>query len=418
MKILVIGSGLIGVTSAFYLKCRGHEVTVLERQAGPALETSFANGALLTPSLAEPWNAPGSWRLLLSSLGRSDAPLQLHLRTLPGLAGWAIAFLRNSRPATFERNMLSNLRLALYSLEVMESLRAQTRVEYGRSTCGTLRLFRDRHALEQAWASARRLLPETMRYRKLGRDETLDLEPVLAPIGNQLEGAIHYQGDETGDAYRFCTALAAHARGQGVEFRFDTVVRSLELRSGRISAARSARERWVADRYLVAAGSYSTRLLRAVGVDVPVQPVKGYSITYDRGAHDLSLRMPILDDDAHAAIVPLEGAIRVAGTAEFAGFDHRPNPARTASLVRLLQRTLPRGGFTAEAARPWNGLRPMTPDGVPVIGLTALDNLLVNSGHGHLGWTLAAGSGRLLADLLCGDSPAIDSAPYDPRRFA
>ena len=417
MKIVVIGSGLIGLTTAYFLRCRGHEVTVIDRQPGPGLETSFANGALLTPSMAEPWNAPGSWRLLLSSLGRSDAPMQLRLGALPALAGWGISFLRNSRLARFERNTLSNVRLALYSLDAMESLRAQTHLQYGRSARGALKLFRNSQAWDHAWAAAQRLLPEGLRFRRLSREETLDLEPALAPIGTQLRGAIHYQADETGDAYRFCTALANHAQQQGVEFRFDTEVSSLQLGSGRVTAARSGKEHFVADRYIVAAGSYSTPLLRGIGIRLPVRPVKGYSVTFEHAAGDESLRIPIVDDDFHAAVVPLAGAIRVAGTAEFAGYDRRPNPVRTGNLVRLLRRLLPRSQFNIEAARPWNGLRPMSPDGVPLIGSTSVRNVMVSTGHGHLGWTLAAGSARLLTDLLSAETPSIDPAPYDPQRF-
>jgi D-amino-acid dehydrogenase len=418
MKIVIIGSGLIGLTTAYFLSCRGQEVTVIDRQAGPGLETSFANGALLTPSMAEPWNAPGSWRLLLASLGRSDAPMQLRLGALPALAGWGISFLRNSRRASFERNTLSNVRLGLYSRDAMESVRAHTHLEYGRSARGALKLFRNSQALEHAWAAAQRLVPEGLRFRRLSRAETLDLEPALAPIGKELTGAIHYQADETGDAYRFCAALAQHLQQQGVEFRFDTDVSSLQLASGRVTAVRSGNERFVADRYIVAAGSYSTPLLRGIGIRLPVRPVKGYSVTLARAADEESLRIPIVDDDFHAAVVPLAGAIRVAGTAEFAGYDRRPNPSRTGNLVKLLQRILPRAHFDLQAARPWNGLRPMSPDGVPLIGSTPVGNVLVSTGHGHLGWTLAAGSARLLADLLCAQPAAIDPAPYDPRRFA
>ena len=258
MKVIVIGSGLIGVTTAYFLRRRGHEVTVIDRKEGPGRETSFANGALLTPSMSDPWNAPGSWRVLLASLGRSDAAMQLRLRALPGLAGWGFTFLRNSRVATFERNALSNLRLAQYSLTLMQTLRQQTRINYGRAT-GSLRIFRDPTSLDHASALANRLSSEGLAFRRLSTAEAIELEPVLAPIANHVSGALHYAADETGDAYRFCVALADHARQQGVEFRFRTEVTSLELRSGQVMAAVSRRERFAADRYVVAAGSYSTR---------------------------------------------------------------------------------------------------------------------------------------------------------------
>ncbi len=417
MKVIIIGSGLIGVTTAYFLRRRGHEVTVIDREEGPALETSFANGALLTPSMAEPWNAPGCWRVLLASLGRSDAGMQLRLRALPALAGWGVTFLRNSRAAKFERNAITNLRLALYSLKVMDSLRQQVRIEYGRAARGTLRVFRDRAASDRAAAAANRLLSEGLSFRRLSTAETVELEPALAPIGKQLTGAIHYETDETGDAYRFCVALADHARQQGVEFHFRTEVSSLEMRSRRVTAVMSERERFVGDHYIVAAGSYSTSLLHRLGVHLPVRPVKGYSLTIDSNQGPQAPRIPIVDDHLHAAVVPLEGAIRVVGTAEFAGYDRTPNPNRTRNLLGLLQDLLPQAQFAPATAKPWCGLRAMSADGVPIIGLTPVSNLLVNTGHGHLGWTMAAGSAQLLADLVSKDSPSIDPAPFALARF-
>jgi len=417
VKIVVIGSGLIGLTCAYSLRRRGHEITVIDRADGAGRETSFANGSLLTAGMSEPWNAPGCWRVLLGSLGRSDAALQLRLRALPSLAGWGITFLRNSRPAAFERNTLSNLRLTLYSLKVLQSLRQQTGVEYGRSAKGSLKICRDDVSLDRASAAAARLQSEGLSSRRLSRDEAIELEPALAPIANALAGGIHYGVDETGDAYRFCVALAEHARRHGVEFRFRTEVTSLETRSGAVTAVVCNQERFSADRYIVAAASYSTPLLRRVGVHLPVRPAKGYSVTFDDRQGKPSLTMPVVDDSLHAAIVPLQGAIRVAGTAEFAGFDQTLNPNRIRNLRQLLQDVLPQGAFDPETASPWCGLRAMSADGVPIIGPTPVSNLLVSSGHGHLGWTMAAGSAELLADLICGDSPAIDPEPYAMRRF-
>lgn len=416
LRVLIIGAGLIGVTSAYSLRRRGHEVLVIEREAGAGLQTSFANGSLLTPSMPEPWNAPGCWRTLLSSLGRSDSPMQLRLRALPGLARWGMRFLRNSSAARYQRNATRNLRLALYSLKVMACIRRETAIEYARSARGSLRLFRDAAALQQA-LSAELLAAEGLSFRGLSRDQTVELEPALAPIASQLVGSVHYPVDETGDAHRFCRALAAQGQREGVQFRFGTEVASLEVQAQRIKSVLAAGERFEADRYLVAAASYSPLLLKTVGIDLPVQPVKGYSVTFDHPAATESLRLAIIDDELHAVVVPLERAIRVAGTAEFAGYDRSANPARTRNLLRLLHELLPHVPFDPAAARPWCGLRPMSSDGVPIIGPTRLSNLFVNSGHGHLGWTMAAGSAELLADLVDGKPPALDPAPYDLRRF-
>lgn len=417
MKIVVIGSGLIGVTTAYFLKRRGHDVTVIERAKGPGLETSFANGGMLTPGMCEPWNAPGAWRMLLGSLGRSDAALQLHLRTLPGLIGWGMTFLRNSTAAAFERNHRRNLQLALYSLKVMESLRQQTPIEYGRAARGSLGIFRERAAFDHASDAANRLSSAGLVSRRLSPAEAVELEPALAPIADRLSGAIHYEVDEVGDAHQFCVALADRARAEGVEFCFGAEVSSLEMHAGRVMAVRSDRTRFVADRYVVAAGSYSTLLLRQAGVRLPVRPAKGYSVTFDH-AHDVRpLRLPIIDHHLHAVIVPFEGAVRAAGTAEFAGYDRSINSKRIDNLLKLMRDILPQVKFDAAAAKPWCGLRPSSADGVAIIGSTPVPNLWVNSGQGHLGWTLAAGCAQLLTNLISGDSPAIDPAPYALARF-
>jgi D-amino-acid dehydrogenase len=417
MKVLVIGSGLIGTTTAYLLNQRGMDVTVIDRDKGPGLETSFANGALLTPSMAEPWNSPGSWRVLLKSLGRSDSPLQLRLRALPSLAGWGARFLWNSRAESYERNALSNLRLSLYSLSVMESIRQSASIKYGRVTRGTLKIFRDHAALDKAAAVAAAQSSEGLGFRRLSPSETIELEPALAPVADQLAGTIHFPVDETGDAYRFCVQLAEHSRRQGVDFRFGNEVSSLEVRAGQVTAAVIGGERVVADRYIVAAGCYSAPLLRSIGVRLPVRPAKGYSVTFDAPPGTPLLGIPLVDDDQHAAIVPLEGAVRVVGTAEFAGYDKTLNGNRIQNLTKLLRGVLPHLQIDPLTAKPWCGLRPMSADGVPVIGRTHIPNLMVNTGHGHLGWTMAAGSARLLADLMAGDSPAIDPTPFAFSRF-
>lgn len=416
MRVIVIGAGLIGVTSAYFLRRRGYEVTVLDRQEGPGRETSFANGSLLTPSMPEPWNAPGCWRVLLESIGRSDASLQLRLSALPSLAGWGVRFLRNSSPAAFERNTVANLRLALYSLEIMESLRKETRIDYACKAAGTLKLFRDPDALDRAAAWAARLGRYGLAYRRLSAAETAAVEPALEPIANELAGAIHYQADQTGDAYRFCTELTQQAREGGVEFCFGTDVSALEMRAGRVTAVRTAMGRIPAETVVVAACSFSAPLLKTVGLSLPVRPAKGYSVTFDRMAGHAPLKIPVVDDDLHAVIVPIEDKIRVAGTAEFAGYDLTLSAARAEILVRLLDKVLPQGRPDLATARAWCGLRAMSADGRPLIGPAVLPNLFVNTGHGHLGWTMATGSAQLLTDIVCGTAPTLDAVPYDPRR--
>ena len=417
MKALIIGSGLIGTTSAYFLARRGWEVSVLDRQEGPGRETSFANGSLLTPSMPEPWNAPGSWRLLLKSLPRSDSALKLRLKALPQLAGWGLGFLRNSSPARYRRNSLRNLKLALHSVQVMEELRREINIEYGGASPGTLRVIRDPAALARALAWAEELRAEGMTYRPLSATQVVELEPALAPIGGQLAGGIHYPVDEMGNAYKFCVALADHARRAGVEFLFQTPVTRIELDKGRVAAVLSGERRFTADRYVVAAGSYTPLLLKRLGLSLPVKPAKGYSITFERPPLDPPFRVPVADDDFHAVVVPLENVIRVAGTAEFTGYDLALTEARIANLLTLVNQVLPNGGFERSQATAWCGLRPMSVDGVPIIGPTPIANLWTNTGHGPLGWTMAAGSGHLLADLMTGGSPAVEPEAYALARF-
>ncbi len=419
MKALIIGSGLIGTTSAYFLARRGWEVTVIDRQEGPAQETSFANGSLLTPSMAEPWNAPGSWRVLLESLGRSDSPLKLRLKALPHLGGWGIGFLRHSSPQHYERNTVKNLELALHSLEVLRSLRQETGIEYGCQTQGSLRLIRSPAALERALAWGEKLRAASgLTFRRLTGDEVVAMEPALAPIGSQLAGGIHYPADEIGNAYKFTVGLAEHARQRGVEFRFRTAVTGIEVRQGNVTAVVSGQTRFTADRYIVAAGSYSPLLLKGLGLHLPVKPAKGYSLTFEHPRLEPLLKWPICDDDFHAVVVPLEGVIRVAGTAEFAGYDLSLPDARIQNLANLVRKVLPAGGFERAQAKPWCGLRPMSVDGVPIIGPTPVGNLWVNTGHGPLGWTLAAGSGQLISDLLTGGSPRVSPDAYSLARFS
>jgi D-amino-acid dehydrogenase len=305
----------------------------------------------------------------------------------------------------------------MYSLAVMQLLREQTGLEYGRAACGLLRLFRDQAALDAVFTASEQYLSEGRDFRRLTRQEMVELEPSLGPIAGQLTGAIHYYADEIGNAHSFCVGLAHHAVRTGVEFRFGTSVSRLELRSGRVTAAVSATERFVADAYVVAASSYSTPLMRTAGVTLPVQPVKGYSLTFENDPGPVRLVHPLLDNHWHAVVVPLEGGIRIAGTAEFTGFDLTPRPERIANLLALLKRVLPEAQLDLSTAKPWCGLRPVSADGVPIISSTSAANLYVNTGHGPLGWTTAAASGKLLCDLMCDDSPALDPAPFSLARF-
>jgi D-amino-acid dehydrogenase len=416
MRICVIGAGLLGLTSAYFLSEYGHDVVVVDRQSGPGLETSFANGGLLTPSMSDPWNAPGSWRVLLGSLLHSDSPLQLRFSALPSLGGWGLEFMRNAKAERYRRATLLNLALARYSLGTLRSLRQHAALDYDAGDLGSLRIFRDQETLHAQAAVARALEPHGIQHRVLSREALTSREAALAPIAAALVGAIHYPGDETGDAHRFCVALTEHLRARGVAFQFSDAVLAIERNGGRIAAVRTQSGRAEADAFVVAAGSWTPRLLAGVGVLVPVRPAKGYSVTLPRPAH-LKLKHPIIDDALHAALTPLGNVIRIAGTAEFAGYDLRSRPERIRNLEGLAKRLVPEAHFDMSAAKPWCGLRPMSSDGLPIIGATRIANLWLNTGHGHLGWTMAAGSGRLLAQLVSGEATDLDCRPYALARF-
>lgn len=417
MHVLIIGGGLIGVTSAYALRRRGFKVTLIDREPGVARATSFANGGLLTPSMVEPWNEPGAWRVLLASLGREDAALQLRFKALPTLLGWGMAFLKNSNSARFESNALANLQLAMHSLRVMADLRSEVSLEYGRAATGSLRIFRDEDSLNHAAAAATRKQEAGLRHSVLSSDEIAELEPALAPISSKLSGGLYYPLDEVGNAYRFSLALADAVQTRGVEIVLGRKV-SLEQRSGSVCAVLDSGERLVADRYVVAAGCASVPLLARIGVRIPVRPAKGYSVTLNRPDQEPTLKIPVVDDSLHAVVTPLEDHIRVAGTAEFAGYDLELSPARIRNLLRLVRSVLPEASIDFERAVPWCGLRPMSVDGVPIIGETAVRHVYVSTGHGHLGWTLAAASAELLAALMSDEHPSVDPHLFSPARFS
>lgn len=418
MRVLVIGSGLLGVSSAWSLAREGCEVTVLDRLSGAAQGCSFANAGMLTPSMADPWNSPGILWHLLQWLGREDAPFLVRPRALPAMLGWGLSFLRHSSPARHRAGMAANLRLAAYSLATMRELRASLKLAYDELGHGTLKVFRDRKAFDDAAARNAVLAGLGLEVRALSPAEAVAVEPALAPVRDRMVGAIHCPADESGDARAFTQALAEHARAAGVRFHFDREVTRFEHAGGRLNAAFAGGERFEAQQFVVAAGSWSAPLLAPLGLSLPVRPVKGYSITLPTAGWSGAPRLPVIDEALHAAATPLGARLRVAGTAELAGDDEALRPARIENLFKLLLELFPEFPQPLDRAnaQPWAGLRPMSADGVPRIGQLGYDNLFVNTGHGHLGWTLAAGSGALLADLMLGKAPQLPPAPYRPNR--
>ena len=419
MRVIVIGAGLLGVSTAYFLSRAGHQVTVVERRETAGLETSFANSGMVTPSQADPWNSPGILRKLLPWSGEKFAPILFKPAAMPSLLGWAGAFLRHSSPSRFRLNLQSNVALAGYSLATFDRVRDEENIQYDQLSRGTLKLYRNEESFNNAVAVSETLRDLGVNFEILDKDGLKGREPALSDIASELSGGMFYPDDESGDAHRFCQGLMQAAAVRGVEFLFGARVTDIRHAGGRISAVVTPGRVLTAEAYVLAAGSYSVPLCRKLGLELPVRPVKGYSITTDRGGWSTGPHMPVIDDSLHVAVTPLGQRLRIAGMAEFAGYDTRVPLVRIQRLLGILEAIYP--GFSpyrnAAVEKHWAGLRPYCCDGVPVIGPAGFRNLYLNTGHGHLGWTLSVGSGRLLADIMSGMDTDIDPHPYRFDRF-
>ena len=421
MKVIIIGAGIQGVTTAWFLQRYGVDVNVLERYEGPGLDCSFANGGGLTAGFCEPWNAPGVHKVLLQSLGRQDAPILLHLKAIPGMLSWGLGFIRASRQEAFFENVKRNCELAGYSITQMKEIRDETGIEYRHSDTGTLLLYRNQESLDGHIRQTGFLREECgVASRTLDGNELIALEASLQPIRDRLVGGIHFPGDETGDCHIFCRKLAELLLNKGVNFRYDTNVSRI-MRDGSLFKVKlSGGEVLTADTVVVAAGAYSPKLVRPLGVRIPVYPAKGYSLTISMDGWENRPRHIMGEMDLRAGINPLgDEVLRIAGTAEFTGFDKSIPAARTGNLVRLVEAVFPELAeiMDRDSLNPWTGLRPMSSDGVSILGETPVPGLYLNTGQGHLGWTMAAASGRVVADIIMGMTPAVDTAHYSINRF-
>lgn len=419
MHCIVVGGGLLGLCTAACLQRGGATVTVFERRPGPGRETSFANGGMLHASQASPWNEPGVMWQALRMLGHEDSALLIRPRVLPHMLAWTWAFFRHSAPRRFEANMARNARLASYSLRVLAGEYADLADDYGLATRGTLKIYRTAAELEVAAAAAERCRQWDVRFAVLDRHGVLEVEPALGEVAAALSGGIHFPDDVSGDAHQFCRALAARLERDGVSLRYETEVERLLLSGGRFEAVVVDGETERADACVVAAASYSPALLAPLGLRLPVQPVKGYSLTVPFDDWPQLPSTPVIDEHFHAALCPLGTHLRIAGTAEFTGFDDTLTAARIDNLYHLLEQVYPTASAGVDRARvaEWCGFRPMTPDGVGVMGPSAVPGLFLNTGHGHLGWTMAPGAGKLVADQVLGSATDIVAADYLPARF-
>ncbi|MDQ8757442.1 FAD-dependent oxidoreductase [Sphingosinicella sp. LHD-64] len=399
-NVVIIGAGLMGLTTAYWLNAAGASVHVVDSAPGPGLGVSFANGGMLTPSQANPWNAPGIANYALRSIGAEDSPFLIRWAAFPRLLRWGIDFLMNSRQSSYRRNARRNFALGSYSLARHREILAATEIECGQARSGTLQVFRDLPALENAFAIADFLSRDGLVYQRLDRAGLLAREPALALGRSEHVGGLFFPEDDSGDAYRFCVGMADYLVRAGVIFSYRTSVNSLEMRGRRIRAARSDNGPIAADVFVIAAASRSSTLLHQLGIKSAIYPVKGYSATI-RGFGDVTdLRIPLVDMHRKVAITPLGDALRIAGTAEFTGMDESIDAARVAMLLRDAAEIVPGlEGLAPDRITSWAGLRPVTPTGFPLLGRRGR-NLFLNAGHGPLGWTFAAGSGRIISDLV------------------
>lgn len=416
MSTVVLGAGVIGVTTAYYLARAGEEVTVIDRQPAAALETSFANGGLVTPGMSDPWAAPGVPRMMLTHLGREDAPFLLRLKAVPGMMGWGLRFLRNCAPGRWQANTETVLRLGVYSLDALDAVTAETGIAYDRCERGNLRVYQDTASLAKAAGGARLYRDMGQPVDVLDADGCIKLEPALAPVRRELAGGVHYKGDRSGDCLRFTQSLALHAAGMGVKFHYGTPIAGIEATAGRVTGVATDNGRIGGDRFVLACGSYSAPLARQLGIRLPVQPVKGYSATLPVGGWNNAPTLPVVDYHRKIAVTRLGDRIRLAGTAEFGGFDRSDNPRRSAMLLTAFEALFPEYPRQGEVQH-WHGLRPMTPDGRPILGRTRLDNLFLNTGHGPLGWTLSCGSAKAITDIVTGRTADIDLSGFALDRF-
>ena len=413
MRVLVLGAGVVGITSAYYLAQAGHEVEVIDRQDGAGLETSFANAGQVSPGYSSPWAAPGIPFKALKWLMMRHRPFVIWPRADARLGWWLAQMLANCTEPAYHTNKVRMVRLAEYSRDVLQALRADTGIEYDHRERGTLQLFRTQKQLDHIQSDTAVLDQFAVPYQVLDAAGCVGAEPALARVGGKFVGGLRLPGDETGDAHLFTQRLAVLAEAMGVRFQYGTRIGQVRVEpggagQGQVVGIETDRGVLTADRYVVALGSYSPALLWPLGIRLPVYPVKGYSLTLPIADEAAAPVSTVMDETFKIGITRLGDRIRVGGTAELVGFSRRLRAPRRRTLEHSVHDLFPDGGDLGQA-KFWTGLRPMTPDGTPIVGPTPLSNLFTNTGHGTLGWTMSCGSARVLADLISERAPDIEA---------
>ncbi len=409
MKVIVLGAGVVGVASAWYLAAAGHEVTVLDRQDEPGKETSYANGGQISAGHAEPWARPDVVPKVLKWLGREDAPLLFRPRADWAQWRWAMRFARECLPGRFERNCASLAGLATYSRDCLRALRSETGIRYDELSRGILHFCTDARDFDALARHAETMRSLGIRRETKSASECLALEPALRASELPVAGGIYTPGDESGDAHKFTVELARLCRTKGVSFEFNANIERISAAGNEVEGIRLKEKLLKADAYVVALGSYSPLLLEPIGVRIPVYPMKGYSITVplDEAQAAAAPSVSLTDEAVKVVISRLGNRLRAAGTAELTGYDTSITAVRCEAILKRIGQLFPKLRNTNNVER-WAGLRPATPTNVPVIGRTKVRNLFLNTGHGTLGWTLSCGSGRVLAAVVSGRQPEVD----------
>ena len=416
MRVLVLGSGVVGTASAYYLARAGFEVVVVDRQPAVAMETSFANAGQVSPGYASPWAAPGVPLKAMKWLLQRHAPLAIKLTGDVDQYLWMAQMLRNCTAARYAVNKERMVRLSEYSRDCLDELRAETGIAYEGRQLGTTQLFRTQAQLDAAAKDIAVLQRSGVPYELLDRAGIARVEPALAKVSHKLSGALRLPNDQTGDCQMFTSRLAEMAVALGVEFRFEQNIQRLDYAGDRLAGVWIDGKLETADRYVLALGSYSPQMLKPLGIRASVYPLKGYSLTVPISDPAMAPQSTVLDETYKVAITRFDQRIRVGGMAEIAGHDLSLNPRRRETLEMVVGDLYPQGGDPSDAVF-WTGLRPATPDGTPIIGATPYRNLFLNTGHGTLGWTMACGSGRVLADLLASKRPQISTEGLDIFRY-
>jgi len=416
MRVVVLGSGVVGVTSAWYLAQAGHDVVVIDRQPEPALETSFANAGQISPGYSAPWAAPGVPLKAMKWLVQDLAPLRIAPRLDPVMLGWLARMLSNCTQQAYARNKARMLRIAEYSRDCFIELRNEIGIEYDNRAQGLIQLFRSEKQQAASLDDIRILEACGVNYEALSPGDVFQHEPALRHVADKLVGGLRLPGDETGDCFIFTQALAEQCRRLGVEFRFNTDIQSLQVEQGKVVGVQTSQGLVKGDAYLVAMGSYSPALLAPLGIKLPIYPVKGFSLTIPITDPERAPESTVMDETYKVAVSRLGDRIRVGGTAELTGFDLSTPDSRRAN-VEFVVNDLFGGSCDPSTAELWTGLRPMTPDGTPILGGTRYQGLYLNAGHGTLGWTMSLGSGRYISDLISGKAPAISTEGLSISRY-